>query len=91
MSFIEAPIFIGKSQKIKHMPFVFQKFQNQCDYFLFFGHRLVAHRRVTKKFKKSLIYIYQKMDYTFGLRDKSLENFWFFKKKRDKIVTKCDN
>ena len=75
MSFIEAPIFIGKNQKIKHVPFAFQKFQNQCDYFLFFGHRLVAHRRVTKKLKKSLIYIYQKMDYTFGLRDKSLENF----------------
>ena len=76
MSFIEAPIFIGKNQKIKNMQFAFQTFQNQCDYFLFFGHRLVAHRRVTKKFKKkSLIYIYQKMDYTFGLRDKSLENF----------------
>ena len=60
MSFIEAPIFIGKNQKIKNMQFVFQTFQNQCDYFLFFGHRLVAHRRLTKKFKKKALFTFIK-------------------------------
>ena len=90
MSFIQALIFSGKNQKIKNTQFVFQTFQNQCDYFLFFGHTLVAHRRLTKKFKKKPYLHLSKNGLQFLSSWQEFGKLLIFQKKCDKIVTKCD-